>query len=50
MVLAAVIVLGSVMGVGTTLTSHMLQFEHDTELLFRGHAYRRAIKNFYLSG
>ena len=50
MVLVAVIVLGILMEVATIHTSRAQQAEREAELLYRGMAYRNAIKSYYEDG
>jgi type II secretory pathway pseudopilin PulG len=50
MVLVAVIALGILMEVATIHTSRVHQMDREAELLFRGMAYRNAIKSYYESG
>lgn len=50
MVLVAVIVLGILMEVATIHTSRAQQAEREAELLYRGMAYRNAIKSYYEIG
>jgi type II secretory pathway pseudopilin PulG len=50
MVLVAVIVLGILMEVATIHTSRAQQAEREAELLYRGMAYRNAIKSYYETG
>lgn len=49
-VLAAVAVLGIVAGATITLSSRATRVERETELLFRGQAYRNAIRSYYEAG
>lgn len=48
--LAAVVVLGILAGVASTLHSYETRSEKEQELLFRGNAYRNAIRSYYQSG
>jgi type II secretory pathway pseudopilin PulG len=50
MVLAAVVVLGILAEAATLMTSRLVQADREAELLFRGQAYRRAIKSHYEAG
>ncbi len=50
MVLVAVIVVGLLAGVGNYMTSRLVQADREAELLFRGQAYKNAIKHYYDSG
>ncbi len=50
MVLAAVVVVGILAEVAVVLTSRTVKSERETELLFRGTAYRNAIRSFYEAG
>lgn len=50
MVLVAVIALGILMEVATIHTSRAQQAEREAELLYRGLAYRNAIKSYYEAG
>jgi type II secretory pathway pseudopilin PulG len=47
MVLVAVIIVGLLAGVGTYVTSRLIKVDRETELLFRGQAYKNAIKRYY---
>jgi len=47
MILVAVVVLGILVEVTTISTSRLQQTEREAELLFRGLAYREAIKSYY---
>lgn len=49
LVLAAVIVLGIVAGVTQTTSHYQLKRDREAELLFRGQAFRQAIKSYYLA-
>lgn len=46
-VLAAVVIVGIAAEVGRLSTSRLVQAERETELLFRGEAYMRAIGSYY---
>lgn len=50
MVLAIVVVVGILADAAVTLSSRMVQADHEAELLFRGLAYRNAIKSYYEAG
>lgn len=50
MVLVAVVVLGILAEAATEMTSRVVQADREAELLFRGQAYRDAIKSYYESG
>ena len=50
MILVAVIVMGMFAQVATTYSSRTRQMDREAELLFRGAAYRNAIKSYYESG
>jgi type II secretory pathway pseudopilin PulG len=50
MVLVAIVVIGILVEVATLLTSRTAQAEREAELLYRGQAYQRAIKNYYDTG
>lgn len=50
MILVAVIVTGIFAEVATFYTSRSRQMDREAELLFRGNAYRNAIKSYYESG
>ncbi len=50
MVLAAVVVVGIVVEVAHLTTWRILKADREVELLFRGEAYRRAIKSYYEAG
>jgi len=50
MILVAVIVMGMFAEVATTFTSRAKQMDNEAELLFRGMAYRDAIRSYYESG
>lgn len=50
MMLAAVVVLGLVVGAATTVTTRVMQADREAELIFRGIAYRDAIKSYYEAG
>lgn len=47
MVLAAIAVLGIVVETGTVLSSHVKRADQEAELLYRGMAYRNAIRSYY---
>ena len=49
MVLVAVIIVGLLAGVGTYVTSRLIKVDLETELLFRGQAYKNAIKRYHES-
>ncbi len=50
MVLAAVVVMGILAEAAVVLSSRLVQVDREAELLFRGHAYRRAIRSYYEAG
>lgn len=50
MVLAAVVVVGILADAAVALSSRMVQADREAELLFRGLAYRNAIKSYYEAG
>lgn len=50
MILVAVIAMGILTEVATTYASRVSQMDREAELLFRGMAYRNAIKQYYESG
>jgi len=50
MVLVAMVVLGILVEVGVTTQSHISRREQEQELLFRGQAYRNAIRSYYEAG
>jgi type II secretory pathway pseudopilin PulG len=50
MILVAVVVMGIFAEVATFYGSRSLQMDREAELLFRGNAYRNAIKSYYESG
>lgn len=50
MILVVVIITGIFAEVASTYTSQLRQMDRESELLFRGEAYRNAIKSFYESG
>lgn len=47
MVLVAVVVVGLLVGVGHGLTSRIVQEDREAELIFRGLAYKNAIKRYH---
>ncbi len=47
MVLVAVVVVGLLVGVGHGMTSRIVQADREAELLFRGLAYKNAIKRYH---
>lgn len=47
MVLVAVVVVGLLVGVGHGLTSRIVQADREAELIFRGLAYKNAIKRYH---
>lgn len=47
MLLAAVVVLGILVGVATTLSSQVKRAEQEAELLYRGMTFRNAIRSYY---
>lgn len=49
MVLAAIVIIGVLIGVARATTWRSLQVDREAELLFRGKAYRKAIAAFYQS-
>lgn len=49
MALVAIVLVGIFAGVANLATSRIMKAEHEEELLFRGQAYRSAIKQFYLA-
>jgi len=49
MVLAAIVIVGVLIGVARATTWRSLQVDREAELLFRGKAYRKAIEGFYQS-
>lgn len=49
MVLAAIVIVGVLIGVAGATTWRSLQVDREAELLFRGKAYRKAIEGFYQS-
>ena len=49
MVLAAIVIVGVLIGVARATTWRSLQIDREAELLFRGKAYRKAIEGFYQS-
>jgi len=50
MILVAVVVMGILVEAATVQTSRIQQAEREAELLFRGMAYRAAIRSYYESG
>lgn len=50
MILVAVVAMGIFAEVGTFYVSRSRQMDREAELLFRGNAYRNAIKSYYESG
>jgi len=50
MVLAAIVVLGILAEVAVVSTTHVVKRGHEQELLFRGTAYRDAIRSYYEAG
>ena len=50
MVMVAVLVVGLTAGTGITLASREVQADREKELLFRGMAYREAIRRYYHAG
>jgi len=50
MILVAVVAMGILSEVATTYASRASQMDREAELLFRGMAYRNAIKRYYESG
>jgi type II secretory pathway pseudopilin PulG len=50
MMMVAVMVVGLAAGVGITLVSREVQADREKELLFRGMAYRDAIRRYYQAG
>lgn len=50
MVLAAIVVVGILAEVAVVLTSRTVKAEREAELLFRGSAYRHAIRSYYEAG
>lgn len=50
MVLAAVVIIAILAEVATLLSSRIMRADREAELLFRGQAYRNAIKSYYESG
>ena len=49
-VLAAIVIVGIMAEVTTTLASHEVRVDREAELLYRGMAYRRAVESYYLAG
>ena len=49
LVLVAIVVLTIAVGVATRITSTIMRREREVELIFRGMAYRTAIRNYYLA-
>jgi len=49
-VLVAAVVLGIMAEAAVTLTSHAAKAEREAELLFRGEAYRQAVRSYYEAG
>ena len=50
MVLAAIVIVGVTVETGYIATAHTVRKEREAELLFRGEAYRRAIRSYYEAG
>lgn len=50
MVLAAVVIVGILADAAVALSSRMTRADREAELLFRGQAYRNAIKSYYEAG
>lgn len=50
MVLAAVVVIGILAEAATAVSSRAVQVDRESELLFRGRAYQRAIRSYYEAG
>lgn len=50
MLLVAITIMGIASGAAALVTSRLTQAERETELLFRGMAYRDAIKRYYEAG
>lgn len=50
MVLVAVVVIGIMAEMATSVSSRTVQADRETELLFRGQAYQRAIRGYYEAG
>lgn len=49
-ILVAVVVVGLLAGVATVMTSNLMKAEREAELLYRGQAYKDAIKRYYEAG
>ncbi len=47
LVLVSIVIMGIVLNVTTTLSSHVARTEKEKEHLFRGMAYRKAIESYY---
>lgn len=50
MMMVAVLIVGFTAGVGITVVSREVQADREMELLFRGMAYREAIRRYYQAG
>src|SRR3972149_11348649 len=50
MMMVAVMIVGITAGMGVKLVSREVQADRETELLFRGMAYRDAIRRYYQAG